>query len=123
MLSPDGTHASKTRRPLEAEVLNLRDRGLNKSIAAQHKKDVAAQGRRRGRRDRRGQGDKSDGATPSKKVGKMPATCRLALSLTALARLADHGVALRLVRRRHSESESQPTHGWRLAPPAGCGAH
>jgi len=64
MLAPDGTHASKARRLLEEGILNLRDRGLNKSIAAPQKKDVAAHGRRRGSRDRRGQGDKGDGATP-----------------------------------------------------------
>jgi len=50
MLSPPDTHASKARRNLEVETLNLRDRGLNKSIAAAQIKDVSAEGRKRGRR-------------------------------------------------------------------------
>jgi len=66
MLAPADTHASKVRRTLEVETHNLRDRGLNKSIAAQQIKDVAASGRRRGRRGRRTQGEKGDGGNPSK---------------------------------------------------------
>ena len=57
ILAPTDTHSSKARRTLEIETLNIRDRGLNKNLAAAQIKQVGTEGRRRGRRGRCGKGD------------------------------------------------------------------
>ena len=48
LLSPPDVHASRARRGLQVETVNLRDRALNKAIAANEVKTAA--GRRRGTR-------------------------------------------------------------------------
>jgi len=57
ILAPADTHSSKARRTLEIETLNIRDRGLSKTLAAAQIKQVGTEGRRRGRRGRSGKGD------------------------------------------------------------------